>query len=324
VQRDPQTLAFLREAGIAAEQVGLAEAGVRGNGPSPMLEKNSREALEAVAAWLDRRTTRGAPAIVQPPARPNSDSTALRLADHTYFFVGIERKKVAYGTVAFGQSGVQAFTPADVRHPYPVVLVHGGLGQAVHMMGIGRRPGWVHYFVREGYRTFVMDRPAYGRVPMHPDTFGADYFTAYGGGTNLANILRNSATAPGSPRNTGLLGEELGLQFVANESGFPTSMARHSEQWAKGAVELLGRALCVELSPLGIRVNVIAPGNIRTPMNEGLRALPGYEEKMGALTPAGRHGEPEEIAAAIVFVASDAASFVHGASWLVDGGWTAR
>jgi pimeloyl-ACP methyl ester carboxylesterase len=239
-QRDPQVVGFLTQAGIAVDRIVLADAGVRGNGPYPMLERNNREALAPILAWLERRTSTGAPAIVQPPLRSNSDSTALRLADHNYFFVGIEKKSSPNGTVVYGQSGVQVFTPAEVRHPYPVILVHGGLGQAVHMMGIGRRPGWVHYFVREGYRTYVMDRPAYGRVPMHPETFG-DYFTGYGGGTNLANILRNSAMAPGTPRNTGLAGEELGLQFVANESGFPRSMAQHSEQWAKGAVELLDR-----------------------------------------------------------------------------------
>ena len=73
-----------------------------------------------------------------------------------------------------------------------------------------------------------------------------------------------------------------------------------------------------------IRANVIAPGNVLTPMNEHLRALPGYEERVSGETPAGRFGEPEEIAAAVVFFASDAASFVHGASLLVDGGWIAR
>ena len=218
----------------------LAQQGITGNGAYPMLERNNREVLGAITTWIEARTTAGAPAIVQPPVRPNSDSTALRLADHNYFFVGIEKKQTAYGTVVHGQSGVQVFTPAEVRHPYPVVLVHGGLGQAVHMMGIGRRPGWVHYFVREGYQTYVMDRPAYGRVPMHPGANG-DYFSGYGGGTNLARILRNSPLAPGNPRNTGLLGEELGLQFVANESGFPRSMAQHSEEWARGAVELLDR-----------------------------------------------------------------------------------
>jgi pimeloyl-ACP methyl ester carboxylesterase len=238
--RDAQAAAFLRQAGLTVDAILLAEQGVSGNGPYPMLERNSREALAPILAWLDRRTTAGAPAIVQPPVRANSDSTALRLADHNYFFVGVEKKNAEYGTVVHGQTGVQVFTPTEVRHRYPIILVHGGLGQAVHMMGIGRRPGWVHYFVRAGYQTYVMDRPAYGRVPMHPGAYG-DYFTGYGGGTNLANILRNSRLAPGTPRNTGLLGEELGLQFVANESGFPRSMALHSEQWAKGAVELLDR-----------------------------------------------------------------------------------
>jgi NAD(P)-dependent dehydrogenase (short-subunit alcohol dehydrogenase family) len=111
------------------------------------------------------------------------------------------------------------------------------------------------------------------------------------------------------------------ISSIAGYVGFPNSVAYCA---TKGAVELMTRALALELSPRGIRVNTIAPGNIKTPMNERFRAVPGYEEKMDALTPAGRHGEPEEIAAAIVFVASDEASFVHGASFLVDGGWTAR
>jgi NAD(P)-dependent dehydrogenase (short-subunit alcohol dehydrogenase family) len=58
-------------------------------------------------------------------------------------------------------------------------------------------------------------------------------------------------------------------------------------------------------------------------MNEPFRAEPGYEDGVNDLTPAGRFGEPEEIAEAAVFLASDAASFVHGSSLLVDGGWTA-
>jgi NAD(P)-dependent dehydrogenase (short-subunit alcohol dehydrogenase family) len=111
------------------------------------------------------------------------------------------------------------------------------------------------------------------------------------------------------------------VSSIAGHVGFPSSAAYCA---TKGAVELLARALALELSPLGIRANVIAPGNIRTPMNEELRALPGYEERVSADTPAGRFGEPEEIAAAVVFFASDAASFVHGASLLVDGGWIAR
>lgn len=111
------------------------------------------------------------------------------------------------------------------------------------------------------------------------------------------------------------------ISSIAGHVGFPSSVGYCA---TKGAVELLARALSLELSPLGIRANVIAPGNVRTPMNEDLRALPGYEEKVSGETPARRFGEPEEIAAAVVFFASDAASFVHGASLLVDGGWIAR
>jgi NAD(P)-dependent dehydrogenase (short-subunit alcohol dehydrogenase family) len=115
-------------------------------------------------------------------------------------------------------------------------------------------------------------------------------------------------------------GSVIFISSIAGHVAFPSSAAYCA---SKGAVELLAKALATEMSPR-IRVNVIAPGNVRTPMNEALRAQPGYEERMGELTPARRHGEPEEIAAAVVFVASDAASFVHGASFLVDGGWTAR
>ena len=59
-------------------------------------------------------------------------------------------------------------------------------------------------------------------------------------------------------------------------------------------------------------------------MNEELRRTSDYEQVCNANTPAGRFGEADEIAAAIVFLASEAASYVHGASLLVDGGWTAR
>ena len=92
----------------------------------------------------------------------------------------------------------------------------------------------------------------------------------------------------------------------------------------KGAIEQLTKALAVELAPGHIRVNAIAPGNIRTPMNEELLKDPAYEQMYLDGTPYGRVGLVEDVAPLAVFLASDAARYIHGESILVDGGWAAR
>lgn len=92
---------------------------------------------------------------------------------------------------------------------------------------------------------------------------------------------------------------------------------------AKGAIAAMTRAAAVELAPTGTRVNAIAPGIIRTPMTED--RLSNSEETawlMGRV-PAGRPGEPIEIAAAVAFLISSAASYVNGVLLPVDGGWSA-
>jgi NAD(P)-dependent dehydrogenase (short-subunit alcohol dehydrogenase family) len=111
------------------------------------------------------------------------------------------------------------------------------------------------------------------------------------------------------------------VSSIAGQVAFPNSAAYCA---TKGAVEQLAKALAVELSPQGIRVNAIAPGNIRTPMNEELLKDPGYEQMYLDGTPYGRVGVVEDIAPLAVFLASDAAAYIHGESILVDGGWAAR
>jgi len=120
------------------------------------------------------------------------------------------------------------------------------------------------------------------------------------------------------------LGPDSSVIFVSSIAGqvaFPNSAAYCA---TKGAVEQLTKALAVELSPQGIRVNSIAPGNIRTPMNEELLKDPDYEQMYIDGTPYGRVGVVEDIAPLAVFLASDGARYIHGESILVDGGWAAR
>ncbi len=91
---------------------------------------------------------------------------------------------------------------------------------------------------------------------------------------------------------------------------------------AKAAVVSLTRTLALEWAASGVRVNAIAPGWIDTPMNAPEKADPQAEARILGQIPMGRWGRPEEIAAAAVFLCSDAASFITGEVLVVDGGQT--
>lgn len=97
---------------------------------------------------------------------------------------------------------------------------------------------------------------------------------------------------------------------------------------SKGGVALLTKAAALEWAPLGIRVNSVHPGFIDTPMvANALHAAENCNEMRDALVaahPLGRFGIPREIADAVVFLASDEASFMTGAELVVDGGYTAQ
>ncbi|KQL50778.1 short-chain dehydrogenase [Heyndrickxia shackletonii] len=91
---------------------------------------------------------------------------------------------------------------------------------------------------------------------------------------------------------------------------------------AKGGVKLLTQNLCTAYAKEGIRVNAVCPGYIDTPLLT--KVDPKTKEYLASLHPQGRLGKPEEIAKAVLFLASDDSSFVNGTSLLVDGGYTAQ
>ena len=90
---------------------------------------------------------------------------------------------------------------------------------------------------------------------------------------------------------------------------------------SKSAIEGMTRAMAVELSPLGIRVNCIAPGFIATEMSaKALNSDAEREQKVLSRTPMGQLGQPADVGAAALFLASDAAKYITGVSLPVDGG----
>jgi len=92
----------------------------------------------------------------------------------------------------------------------------------------------------------------------------------------------------------------------------------------KHAIEGFTKALAVELAPHNIRVNSIAPTFLETPLTAPMFAKPEFAKWVMERIPLGRLGQLDEVAAAVVFVASDAASLMTGTSLVIDGGWTAQ
>jgi 2-deoxy-D-gluconate 3-dehydrogenase len=93
---------------------------------------------------------------------------------------------------------------------------------------------------------------------------------------------------------------------------------------SKGAVAQLTKALCNEWAGRGVNVNAVAPGYMATDMNTALVQDPVRSEQISARIPAGRWGTPDDVGGAVVFLASSAATYVHGQVLAVDGGWLAR
>jgi 2-deoxy-D-gluconate 3-dehydrogenase len=93
---------------------------------------------------------------------------------------------------------------------------------------------------------------------------------------------------------------------------------------SKGAVGQLTKAFANEWAASGVNVNAIAPGYIATDNTTALRADEGRSQSILARIPAGRWGNPDDFKGPIVFLASDAAAYVHGTVLTVDGGWMGR
>lgn len=115
-------------------------------------------------------------------------------------------------------------------------------------------------------------------------------------------------------------GSIIQISSVAGIEGAP-GLSPYSA--AKGGVRLFSQAVAKELAGSGVRVNVIAPGWIETPLNDWMTKDEGILKAIEETIPMGRIGQADEVVGAAIYLASDASSFVTGSTVVVDGGQTA-
>ncbi len=112
------------------------------------------------------------------------------------------------------------------------------------------------------------------------------------------------------------------IVHIASISSYAPQSFSGAYSASKAAVVMLSRQLAVEWGPRGVRSNVVSPGLIETPMTKGIYDSPGVRDARSALVPRRRIGQPDDIANAVVYLASGRADYVTGEDIVIDGGFS--
>lgn len=138
---------------------------------------------------------------------------------------------------------------------------------------------------------------------------------------NLSGVFYGTKAASNAMKATQTKGSIINMTSILGIVGLGGTVAYSA---AKGGVSNLTRASAIDLAPLGIRVNAIAPGFIETNMTKGVLGDPNFTAMIKANTPLGYVGQVDDIANAALYLASDEAKYTTGIILPVDGGWTCR
>jgi pimeloyl-ACP methyl ester carboxylesterase len=156
---------------------------------------------------------------------------------------------------------VEYWIPSHLRYETPLVMIHGGGGQGLdYLQTADGRPGWAHWFVRQGYAVYVVDRPGHGRSPLHPDLLGEmSPPPTYEFLSGLFSAPAKGPMAwPGADLQTqwpgeGTIGDPALDQFIASSGPSPKMETMHTLMRKAGGelLELIGPAVLLTHSAGG-------------------------------------------------------------------------
>jgi NAD(P)-dependent dehydrogenase (short-subunit alcohol dehydrogenase family) len=176
------------------------------------------------------------------------------------------------------------------------IEVYGRLDCAANCAGVGAGDGATHEYPKDRWDRIVEINLRGTWLAMGREI---EAMLSQGGGGAIVNVCST----------LGLRGSPFGSPYTASKHG----------------VLGLTRTAALEYAAAGIRVNAVCPGAIDTPMmDETFERFPGFRESLIGFVPMGRMGRPDEVAGAIAWLSSDAASFVTGESLAIEGGLLAR
>jgi len=138
---------------------------------------------------------------------------------------------------------------------------------------------------------------------------------------NLSGVFYGIRAAASYMKANKVKGSIINIASILGQVGFKTAGAYCA---SKGGVNQLSRTAALELAPSGIRVNSIAPGFIKTAMTKGIQDNVATNASLVGAIPLGYMGDPEDIAYAAVYLASEESKYVTGSVLYADGGWTAQ
>ena len=209
-----------------------------------------------------------------------SESNPLVIAKQGYFFAGGSYYNAADGQFMSGQMYVEFEIPQNVKHRYPIVLIHGGGLTGTYMMGTpDGREGWNSFFLRQGYAVYVVDQTGRGKSAYHADAYGPlsrgnalgiqQRFTAF----ELYNMWPRAHLHTQWP-GPGLIGDPIFDQFYASEvEGIATSKVQQS------TIQAAAAALLDRIGPAIIPLNERTTALSKTARIGQFKRCPGGSEQ---------------------------------------------